>query len=172
LRVRSPRAAAPRGGRAPSENSVTGLYIRCVFRTSGAARTAIGQYAGLILLIAPQQTPVDARISLADFSKLLAAKTVAVVDTRSDAEFTRGHVPGAISLTAADLSARTAGAVRAIAALKKSKLPIVVYCACPAELTSLRVAEALRAEGLADARALTGGWVEWFNAGNPVEPGR
>jgi rhodanese-related sulfurtransferase len=143
-----------------------------VFRTSGAARTAIGQYAGLILLIAPQQTPVDARISQADFSKLLAAKTVAVVDTRSDAEFTRGHVPGAISLTAADLSARTAGAVRAIAALKKSKLPIVVYCACPAELTSLRVAEALRAEGLADARALTGGWVEWFNAGNPVEPGR
>ena len=62
--------------------------------------------------------------------------------------------------------------MRAIAALKKSKLPIVVYCACPAELTSLRVAEALRAEGLTDARALTGGWVEWFNAGNPVEPGR
>jgi rhodanese-related sulfurtransferase len=92
--------------------------------------------------------------------------------SRSEAEFTRGHVPGAISLTDADLSARTAVAVRAIAALKKSKLPIVVYCACPAELTSLRVAEALRSEGLADARALTGGWVEWFNAGNPVETGR
>ena len=58
---------------------------------------------------------------------------------------------------------------RAIDVLKKSKLPIVVP-ACPAELTSLRVAEALRAEGLPDARALTGGWAEWFNGGNPVEP--
>lgn len=139
---------------------------------SGAVRTAIGQCAGLLLLIAPRQTPADARISQAEFRKLFAAKAVAVADTRSDAEFSRGHIPGAVSLSDADLSARTTDAVRAIAALKKSKLPVVVYCACPAELTSLRVAEALRGEGLPDARALTGGWVEWFNAGNPVETAR
>ena len=37
---------------------------------------------------------------------------------------------------------------------------------------SLRVAEELRAAGIAAARALTGGWVDWFNSGNPVEPAR
>ena len=139
---------------------------------SSAVRTSIGQCAGVILLIAPPQTPADGRISQAEFRKLLVGKTVAVVDTRSEAEFTRGHIPGAVSLTDEGLAARAPEAVRAIDLLKKSKLPIVVYCACPAELTSLRVAEALRAEGLPDARALTGGWVEWFNGGNPVEPAR
>ena len=139
---------------------------------SGAVPTVIGQCVGLLLLIAPRQAPAEARISQAEFRKLFVAKAVAVVDTRSDAEFNSGHIPRAISLTDADLSGRTPDAVRAIAALRKLKLPVVVYCACPAELTSLRVAEALRGEGLPGARALTGGWVEWFNAGNPVETAR
>ena len=48
---------------------------------------------------------------------------------------------------------------------------MVVYCACPAEITSLRVAEELRAAGIADARALTGGWVDWFNCGQSGRAG-
>jgi rhodanese-related sulfurtransferase len=119
-----------------------------------------------------QQAPADARISQADFMKLFTSKTVAVVDTRAEPEFTRAHIPGAISLAHADISARTPASRRTIDALKKSARPVVVYCACPAETTSLRVAEELRAAGITDARALTGGWVDWFNSGNPVEPAR
>ena len=96
----------------------------------------------------------------------------AEVDTRAEPEYSRAHVPGAISLGDADMSAGVPAALQAVAALKKAKRPVVVYCACPAEITSLRVAEALRAAGVNDVRALTGGWVEWFNAGNPVEPSR
>ena len=46
--------------------------------------------------------------------------------------------------------------------------PVVVYCPC--EITSLRVTKARRAAGVSDVRALTGGSVECFKAGNPVEP--
>jgi rhodanese-related sulfurtransferase len=119
-----------------------------------------------------QLAPPEARISQAEFKKLFTAKTVVVVDTRAEPEYSRAHVPGAVSLGDADISARTPAAIRAIEALKKSKRPVVVYCACPAETTSLRVADALRAAGLNDVRALTGGWADWFNAGNPVEPSR
>jgi rhodanese-related sulfurtransferase len=126
----------------------------------------------LALMSALQQAPADGRISRADFKKLFTSKTVAVVDTRAEPEFTRAHIPGAISLADADISARTPAAMRMIDALKKSARPVVVYCACPAEITSLRVAEDLRAAGIADARALTGGWVDWFNSGSPVEPAR
>ena len=139
---------------------------------SGVGRTATGQCAGLMLATALQLAPAEARISQAEFKTLFTAKAVSVVDTRAEPEYSRAHVPGAVSLGDADISARTPAAIRTIDALKRSKRPVVVYCACPAEITSLRVADALRAAGLNDVRALTGGWVEWFNAGNPVEPSR
>lgn len=140
---------------------------------SGARRTATGHFAGVMLAAtALQQAPPEARISQLEFMQLFTAKAVAVVDTRAEPEYSRAHVPGAVSLGDADISARVPAAMQTIAALRKSKRPVVVYCACPAEMTSLRVADALRAAGLHDVRALTGGWVEWFNAGNPVEPSR
>ena len=125
-----------------------------------------------MLVTALQLAPADGRISQVEFKKLFAAKAVAVVDTRAEPEYSRAHVPGAISLGEAEMSARTPAAMQAIDGLRKSKQPVVVYCACPAEITSLRVADALRAAGLNDVRALSGGWVDWFNAGNPVEPSR
>jgi rhodanese-related sulfurtransferase len=143
-----------------------------VFGMSGVLRTATGQFAGLMLATALQQAPPEARISQAAFRQLFTAEAVAVVDTRAEPEYSRAHVPGAISLGDADISARVPAAMQTIAALKQSKRPVVVYCACPAEITSLRVADALRSAGVNDVRALTGGWVEWFNAGNPVEPSR
>jgi 3-mercaptopyruvate sulfurtransferase SseA len=96
--------------------------------------------------------------------KLFTLKTVAVVDTRAEPEFTRAHIPGAISLAHADISARTPASMRTIDALKKSTRPVVVYCACPAETTSLRVAESCAPPAL--PTRLTGGWVDWFNSGN------
>jgi 3-mercaptopyruvate sulfurtransferase SseA len=37
------------------------------------------------------------------------------------------------------------------------------------EATSARAALMLKRRGVADVRALTGGWNDWVNAGNPVE---
>jgi rhodanese-related sulfurtransferase len=124
--------------------------------------------AGIVLALLLQPTAAE-RISQADFKLLTASNNVAIVDTRSEAEFARGHIPRALSLTEADLASKSPRADKALARLRGVKGPVVVYCACPAEITSLRMAESLRQQGVADTRALTGGWVEWFNDGNPVE---
>lgn len=123
----------------------------------------------VLLLTAAVPAQSGERISQADFKKLFAAGAVSIVDTRSESEFARGHIPGAVPLPGDEASAGTRAARRIVAQLKSARRPVVVYCACPAEGTSLAVARRLAAEGL-DARALTGGWVDWFNDGNPVEP--
>jgi NhaP-type Na+/H+ or K+/H+ antiporter/rhodanese-related sulfurtransferase len=47
---------------------------------------------------------------------------------------------------------------------------IVAICSCPDDKTSMRVAEDLRRAGYARARALTGGWSAWVDAGLPTQP--
>jgi rhodanese-related sulfurtransferase len=141
------------------------VYISSVIAISARPR------AGIVLALLLQLATTD-RISQAELKELVAANAVAIVDTRAEPEFARGHIPRAVSLTEADLAAKTPRAERALAVLRRAKTPVVVYCACPAEITSLRMVQALSEHGIAGARALTGGWVEWFNAGNPVEPAK
>ncbi len=128
-----------------------------------------GPAAGALCALLAQAAPAQERISQAEFKQLTVAKAVAIVDVRGEVEFARGHIPGAISLPDTDLAARSPAAEKIIGALRQSKVPVVIYCACPAEITSLRIARTLRDAGVGDARALTGGWVDWFNDGNPVE---
>lgn len=47
---------------------------------------------------------------------------------------------------------------------------LIAYCACPNEETSGRVAQELRQAGWKKARALTGGWDAWKEAGLPLDP--
>jgi len=42
---------------------------------------------------------------------------------------------------------------------------VVVYCACPNEVTAVRIAKRLRRLGLAKVRPLTGGIFAWKEAG-------
>lgn len=62
------------------------------------------------------------RISLDEFRKALARKRVLVVDVRDAVSYARGHIPGAVLMPLATLDLHTAD-------LKKSKVPIVTYCA-------------------------------------------
>ena len=145
------------------------VYISSVIPLRFARRLPTRPGAGILLLTLLQPLVTAERISQAEFKTLVAANAVAMVDTRSEPEFARGHIPRAVSLTESDLAAKTPRAEQALTVLRRAKVPVVVYCACPAEITSLRMAQALSEHGIAGARALTGGWVEWFNAGNPVE---
>ena len=46
---------------------------------------------------------------------------------------------------------------------------IVLYCACPDERTSARVARELLDRGFTNVRVLKGGWDAWVKAGYPTE---
>jgi ubiquinone/menaquinone biosynthesis C-methylase UbiE/rhodanese-related sulfurtransferase len=106
--------------------------------------------------------PPDIRMAASDFATLHRSGKVVVLDVRDEASFERGHIPGA---KLAPMSA-----LRDIApGLASVQTPIVAYCSCPAEETSIRAALALRKQGVQNVRALVGGYEAWEAGGNPVE---
>jgi len=108
------------------------------------------------------QTPrAGTRISDAELAALLDRFAVIVLDVRDEGLFARGHLPGA-RLVPPDKW--TEAAVN----LKRAALPIVAYCSCPAEETSLRAAARFAELGVTNVRALTGGYEGWVAAGRPV----
>jgi rhodanese-related sulfurtransferase len=112
------------------------------------------------------------RIAQDEFKILLAKRNVVTVDVRDERDFREGHIPGAVSLPLAAFLESPARFDRTIARLRASQNPIVTYCACNGESSSLRVAALLEERGIAGVRALTGGWADWINGGNRIEKGR
>jgi rhodanese-related sulfurtransferase len=73
---------------------------------------------------------IDApRISMADFKKLVAAKTVVVVDTRSADAFPLGHIAGARLLPLEGRLTWDDKYEAVVTQLIASSRPVVTYCA-------------------------------------------
>ena len=111
--------------------------------------------------LAAQAPRPDARISPADVAALIDRFAVIVLDVRDEGLFARGHLPGA-RLVPPDKWTETA------AVLQTASLPIVTYCSCPAEETSLRAAARFEQRGVRTVRARTGGYDAGVGAGRPV----
>ena len=88
-------------------------------------------------------------------------RLVLLIDTRSAADFARGHIPGALSLSEGQWE-------RQLPALINAWQPgarMVVYCANPNCGTSQSVARRLRSElGIKSVFVLKGGWGAWIDA--------
>ena len=86
-----------------------------------------------------------------------------IVDLRSAIAFevTREAVPGAIRLDPGELDQRHKDLPR--------DRDIVLYCTCPNETTSARVALALKKRGIERVFPLEGGFEAWVASGYPVE---
>jgi rhodanese-related sulfurtransferase len=104
------------------------------------------------------------RIAMNDFERKLAAGDVAVIDVRSPEEYAAGHIPGALSIPVEELEARAAE-------VRTFRRPIVTYCSCGAEESSLMAVATLTRLGVNGARALTGGYPMWAMAGRRVVSG-
>ena len=89
------------------------------------------------LLVAPLAAPFAAqeqmtdapRISQKDFKKLIASKTVVVVDTRNADAFEQGHIPGALLLPLEGKLTWPESYQPTVNRLKASKVMVVAYCA-------------------------------------------
>jgi membrane protein DedA with SNARE-associated domain/rhodanese-related sulfurtransferase len=105
------------------------------------------------------------RISAAELNDLLSrGQPVTVVDLRHPAEIERDGVKiaGALILRPDNVRARARELPR--------DREIVLYCTCPNEVTSARVAQQLRAAGVRHIRPLAGGLDGWRALGFPLEP--
>ena len=75
---------------------------------------------------APDGAP---RITQVDFKKLVAARTVIIVDTRNPEAYALGHIPGAILLPLEGQVSWPAEYEKTAVMLQTAKKPVVTYCA-------------------------------------------
>jgi rhodanese-related sulfurtransferase len=84
----------------------------------------------LIATLALLPQGIDApRISQQDFKKLIAAGTVAVVDTRVAGEYPKGHIPGAVLLPLEGVLTWPESYEKTVSTLIAAKKVVVTYCA-------------------------------------------
>ncbi len=102
------------------------------------------------------------RLSLAEYRPLQAKNAVLTIDVRDPHGFDAGHIPGALNVSAVDVEIMGNR-------MLKEKRPIVAYCACPDEHSSLVVAAKLMRIGVKDIKVLVGGWDAWKKAGGKTE---
>jgi membrane protein DedA with SNARE-associated domain/rhodanese-related sulfurtransferase len=106
-----------------------------------------------------------ARISVSELYELIEAGAAPViVDVRSATAraLEPQQVPGAISMSIADVGERLKG-------LPQDK-EIVLYCTCPNEASAAQVARVLMNHGFKRVRPLHGGLDAWIAAGHAAEP--
>ncbi|AGZ39452.1 thiosulfate--cyanide sulfurtransferase [Actinoplanes friuliensis] len=100
-----------------------------------------------------------------DVADVQAALTAAVpgfvlVDSRSDAAWAQGHVPGALHLPTAEIAERAAEVL-------DPAVPVVTYCWGPGCNGATRAALALSIQGYA-VREMIGGVEYWIREGFPL----
>jgi rhodanese-related sulfurtransferase len=99
--------------------------------------------------------PVD----IDELLKRSSAGHVMVIDVRPPLEFEAGHLPDAVNIPLDELSSR-------IAELDP-RTTVVAYCRGPYCVLAAQAVSQLRKSGL-DARRLSGGPLEWVDAGHPL----
>jgi len=104
-----------------------------------------------------------ARITVPELQRLMVdGFRPAIIDVRPRASRARdGTIPGALAWPLESPQIGAAGPDQA--------LDIVVYCACPNEVSAARVARELKNAGFRNVRPLLGGIEAWIGAGLPVE---
>jgi membrane protein DedA with SNARE-associated domain/rhodanese-related sulfurtransferase len=94
--------------------------------------------------------------------KLDAGEDVLVVDLRHSLDFDANPetIPGALHIDAAELE-------EAYEVIPRDR-EIVLFCACPNEVTAARLALLLRSKGITKIRPLSGGYEGWRSRGFPL----
>ncbi|HVK55806.1 MAG TPA: DedA family protein/thiosulfate sulfurtransferase GlpE [Burkholderiales bacterium] len=103
-----------------------------------------------------------ARVSVSELNRLMQeGASPTIIDVRSSVAQQAGRIPGAVTMSDAEISAIVLDA--------PSDGDVIVYCACPNEASAARVAKLLMQKGYRRVRPLHGGIDAWIEAGYAVE---
>jgi rhodanese-related sulfurtransferase len=105
--------------------------------------------------------PSVSEISLADARARFDAGTAVFVDMRAGADFAAGHIPGALTITSAELDSR-------LRSLPPGAV-IIAYGDAARPDSGRRGAQIFMELGYPEVIALEGGFQAWQAGGNPVE---
>jgi rhodanese-related sulfurtransferase len=109
-----------------------------------------------------------------ELALLLRQAAFPVVDVREPEEFEDGHIPGAVNIPRGllefEVDGHPAVAFRTEEALSHRERPILLYCLSGGR--SILAADSLRRMGFVMPMSLSGGFLGWADAGQPlVSPG-
>ena len=105
--------------------------------------------------------------SLSQAKEAFDHHSVLFVDSRSEEDFTAGHIPGAINIPWEEFELNAAECLQRIPA----SLPLIIYCGGGCE-SSAELAEALSEMGYSEVSILVNGWPSWVEAGYSIESWR
>jgi rhodanese-related sulfurtransferase len=101
------------------------------------------------------------RVSVEEFDKLRANTNNVLLDVRSQAEFEKGRIPGAINI-----DVNSSRFAESVAALDTNKTYLVN---CAAGMRSAKACKKMEAIGFKELYDLAPGFDGWKKAGKPVE---
>lgn len=104
-------------------------------------------------------------ISREDLKAAIDSGAITVIDALGGMYYEQQHLPGALPLVEADVSAQ------ASTLLPDKSAPIVTYCSNAACPNSQNVANLLTAAGYSNVRKYRDGIQDWVGAGLPIESG-
>lgn len=104
-------------------------------------------------------------ITRAEVEDLYTRGQAILIDSRTSAEYSAGHIPGAVSVP---LDASAQGLAELAAKYPPTQC-LVVYCQGGDCQTSAALARLIHDQGFRDIRVYAGGWTDWTSAGLPVE---
>ncbi|HEK85570.1 MAG: rhodanese-like domain-containing protein [Candidatus Saccharicenans sp.] len=104
-------------------------------------------------------------ISLPEAEELWSNRQAIFIDSRSASEYSRGHIPGAISIPLEEVQRGN----EEILKILEPPEALVIYCEAGDCQTSLNLAKILYQRGYKNLKIYSGGWAEWIASGNPVE---
>ena len=133
-----------------------------MLKTLALAALVAATLGAPVVFAQPDDLTKVPRLSMAEYRPLQARNAVLTIDVRDPHGFDAGHSPGALNLSAVDVEIMGNR-------MLKEKRPIVAYCACPDEHSSLVVAAKLMRIGVRDIKVLVGGWDGWKKAGGKTE---
>lgn len=103
-----------------------------------------------------------ARVTVAELKALHdQGLTPTVLDVRTPLLQQQGRIPGAIAVPIEGM--------KGFVLEGRPDDEVIVYCACPNEISAAQLASQLRRQGFQRVRPLTGGIEAWIAAGHPVE---
>jgi rhodanese-related sulfurtransferase len=107
------------------------------------------------------------KVEMAMTKRFFDARGALFVDARDQAEYDKGHIPGAIRLT----NPEAQNEPERVKALPVNGRPIIVYCEGGACEASLDLARFLIESGFKKVLVYMGGYPEWEAAGHAVTRG-
>ena len=136
----------------------TATFVLLTLAGGPASPAVAGGQAGATLQTGDPAAPLTVDRVL----QLVHQGGVVLIDVRTEKDFDRAHLPGAISVPLDQLEAR-------VEELRAAGRTVIVYCCGKWGAESAQAVALLRSHGVDDAHAVAGGFQRWVDAGFVVE---